>query len=287
MSTKRAPRVGFALNIVPKWRARLDLARMMTRQLSKRFADIRLYPGYLFRNSVLLVTLHGEKFVVLVREDKYKYPGHKDRMWQILISPYKFRSPAAWFPEDEQERYAKDLMAISREVHAVLSRTPTVRRLRWWFVGWDVNQPGARTPAELPWCVDAAERPDTGTRPSTENAAAAPFAHRAIAVTAHTLARHAWMTASIDLSIGGNHILTTGALTGKIGSSQHTFIYEGKSHDAVLKWGRRSFRSIPYDLEIDGSLVETSRVHVSNWWARYWSLAAGLAIGALAYALQR
>jgi hypothetical protein len=95
------------------------------------------------------------------------------------------------------------------------------------------------------------------------------------------------MTTSIDLLIGGNHILTTGALTGMIGSSTQTFIYEGKSHDAVLKWGPRSFRSIPYDVEIDGALVETSRVHVSNWWARYWSLAAGLAIGALAYVLQR
>ena len=287
MSIRRAPRVGFALNIVPKWRARVDLARMLTRQLSKRFAEIRLYPGYLFRNSVLLVTLNGEKFVVLVREDKYKYSGHKDRMWQILISPYKFRSPAVCFPEDEQERYAKDLMAISKEVHAVLFRTPTIRRLRWWFVGWDVNQSGVRTPAELPWRVDPAERPDAESRLSTESAATAPFAHRAILVTARTLARHAWMTASIDVSINANRILTTGALTGITGSSKQTFIYEGKSHDAVLKWGRGSFRSIPYDLEIDGSLIETSRVHVFNWWARYWALAAGLAIGALAYVLQR
>lgn len=114
-------------------------------------------PRVLFRNSVILVTLNGEKFVALVRQDKFKYPGHKDRMWQILISPYKFRSPAMRFPEDEQERYAKDLLAISKEVHAVLIRTPTVRRLRWWFVGWDMNQPGVRTPAELPWHIDCSK----------------------------------------------------------------------------------------------------------------------------------
>lgn len=158
MSIKKAPRVAFGLNIVPKWRARVDLARMMTRQLSKRFGHIPLYPGYLFfNNSALLVTLNGEKFVVLVREDKSKYPGPKDRMWQILISPYKFRSPAVCFPKDEQERYAKDLMVISNEVHTVLSRTPGISRLRWWFVGWDFNQPGVRTPAELPWRMDASE----------------------------------------------------------------------------------------------------------------------------------
>lgn len=100
--------------------------------------------------------------------------------------------------------------------------------------------------------------------------------------------RHkAWMTTSIDVSVDGNHVLTTGALTSISGICQRTFTYEGYSHAALLKWGGRSFRSIPYTLEIDGSLVETSRVHVSNWWARYWPLAAGLAIGALAYVLQR
>lgn len=48
-------------------------------------------------------------------------------------------------------------------------------------------------------------------------------------------------------------ILTTGVLTSSIGSSKQAFTYEGKSHDAVLKWGGRSFRSIPYTLEIDGA----------------------------------
>lgn len=160
--TKKAPRVGFGLEIVPKWRARVDLARMMTRQLSKRFGRIPLYPGYFFRNSVLVVTLNGEKFHLLVRQNKY--PGNPVRMWEIMINPSRFSVLSERFPEDEQERYAKDLKVISNEVHAVLARTPGITRLRWWFVGWDVNQPGVRTPAELPWRVDAPELPDTETR---------------------------------------------------------------------------------------------------------------------------
>jgi hypothetical protein len=163
MNIKRAPRVGFGLQIVPRWRARIDLARMMTRQLSKRFSDVRFYPGWLFPNSALLVTLSGDKFVVLVRKDKYKYPGHRDRMWQIMINPYKFRSPAVHFPQVEQERYAKDLMVISSEVHSVLTRTPGITRLRWWFVGWDVTKPGVRTPKELPWHMDSARESETQT----------------------------------------------------------------------------------------------------------------------------
>jgi hypothetical protein len=69
----------------------------------------------------------------------------------MSITPSKFPVPGNGFPEVEQERYAKDLMVISNEVHAVLTRTPGVTRLRWWFLGWDVSKPGVRTPAELPW----------------------------------------------------------------------------------------------------------------------------------------
>ena len=124
---------------------------------------------------------------------------------------------------------------------------------------------------------------------STESADAIPFQAGAIAVTARTLARHAWNRMSMDVSVNGTHILTTGALKTVSGSYKQTFVYEGQSHQAVLMWGRRSFRFIPYTLEIDRSFVETSRVYVFNWWGRYWPLAAfaaGLALGALVHWLQ-
>ena len=164
MSLTRAPRVGFGLQIEPKWRARVDLARMMTRQLSKRFGYVRLYPGYLFRNSVLVVTFNGDKFHVVVRENKY--PGNAVRMWDIMINPARFPITSERFPEDEQERYAKDLLVISNEIHAVLNRTPGITRLRWWFLGWETNKPGVRTPAELPWHIDT---PELGADVKTQN----------------------------------------------------------------------------------------------------------------------
>jgi len=155
-SIKRAPRVAFGLNIVPKWRARFDLARMMRRQLSERFGHILLHPGIIFKLSVLGLKMNGEGFLVGIRENKY--PGNTARMWEIAINPSRYPVPTKSFPEDEQERYAKDLMLISNEVHAVLARTPGVTRLRWWFVGWDVGNPGVRTPRELPWHVDVPEQ---------------------------------------------------------------------------------------------------------------------------------
>jgi hypothetical protein len=144
MGTKRAPRVAFSLNIVPKWRARIDLARMMSQQLSTRFGHISLHPGYFFRASVLVVNLNLERVLVGVRENRY--PGNTARFWEIAINPSRFPAPAKRFPDDEQERYAKDLLVISEEVHAVLTRTPGVAQLRWWFVGWDVGKPGVRRP---------------------------------------------------------------------------------------------------------------------------------------------
>ena len=107
---------------------------------------------------MLVVTLNGEQFQLLVRQNKY--PGNAVTMWEIMINPSRFSVLSERFPEDEQERYANDLMIISNEVHAVLARTPGITRLRWWFVGWDVNQTGVRTPAELPWRVDAQELAD-------------------------------------------------------------------------------------------------------------------------------
>jgi hypothetical protein len=134
----------------------MDLARMMTRQLSKRFEHVRLYTGWIFfRNSVVEVDLNGEKFIVVIRENKY--PGNPARMWEIMINPYRFPIPGKRFREEEQERYANDLRLISNEVHAVLSRTPGVTRLRWWFFGWDISKPGVRTPAELPWRIEGPE----------------------------------------------------------------------------------------------------------------------------------
>lgn len=78
-------------------------------------------------------------------------------MWEIAINAVRFPAPLKRFPEDQQIKYANDLMVISNEVHAVLTKTVGVTRLRWWFAGWDASKPGVRTPAQLPWRVDASE----------------------------------------------------------------------------------------------------------------------------------
>lgn len=188
--------------------------------------------------------------------------------------------------------YAKRLLTVKNPA-ATLRRIYAVMSLfLWplWLLGYEGGRGGKKHADNhdrwVAWARDYVTK-HSAQSASTESADAMPFAKCAIAITARTLAHHAWMTSSIAVSVDATHILTTGALKTITGSYKQDFIYEGKSHDAVLQWARRSFRSIPYTLEIDGSLIETSRVYVSNWWARYWPLAAGLVIGAVAYVLQR
>jgi len=108
-----------------------------------------------------------------------------------------------------------------------------------------------------------------------------PIERSAIAVTARTLRRRAWMMTSIEVSIRGKEILTTAGINGAGGSLKQLFVYGGRSHDAVLIWRARSVRSIPYTLEIDGCTVEISRAQISHWWARYWPFAATIALAVI------
>lgn len=160
MSIKKAPRVTFSLEIVPKWRSRVELARSMRRQLSKRFRHIcSSHSIDFFRLSGLAVNLNDE--YVLVGIGTYRESRNSMSMWEIAVNPARFPVPSKNFPEHEQKKYAKDLLLVSEEIHAVLIRTPGVAHLRWYFEGWDVRIPGVRTPAELPWRVNDAELDDT------------------------------------------------------------------------------------------------------------------------------
>ena len=80
----------------------------------------------------------------------------------------------------------------------------------------------------------------------------------AISVTARTLRKHAWMATSIEVSVGGHQILTTGELKSVEGLSTQEFLCGGESHQVVLTWDKRSLDSIPYTLEIDGCVAKTA-----------------------------
>lgn len=95
-----------------------------------------------------------------------------------------------------------------------------------------------------------------------------------IEVTSRIVARYAWTTASIEVSVNGRTVLRSGGVMKIAGDSAASFEYAGMSHQATLSWGRASFRSFPFRLEVDGELIADSCVRTSNWWLAYWPVAA-------------
>jgi hypothetical protein len=87
-----------------------------------------------------------------------------------------------------------------------------------------------------------------------------------ISVSAHLVARFAWQTASIDLTVGDDVVLRTGGafkLTGKVVGP---FMVNGVPHEATLECGLARSRSFPYKVTLDGDLVQDGWVGIENWW---------------------
>lgn len=154
-SIQRVPRVGFGLEQQPARRARREIAGMLERHLSKRFGPVRSFRRYFLPVSLLMLNVNGNNFVASIARERLK--GQDDGEWCVAVNPLDYPVPKKNLPEDEERKYARDLMLISDEIQTLLTNTPGVTRLRWFFEGWDVDKPGVRDPAELPWHVDVPE----------------------------------------------------------------------------------------------------------------------------------
>lgn len=99
-----------------------------------------------------------------------------------------------------------------------------------------------------------------------------------VEVTSRIISRYGWTTASIDVAVDGDTVLRTGGVLKIRGSHTAMFDYDGKSHKAVLSWGRGSLRFFPFRLEVDDILVAESRVFIENWWSAWWPMNATLVL---------
>jgi hypothetical protein len=175
--------------------------------------------------------------------------------------------------------YARRLLA-ARNPAAWLRRTYTAQRiLLWplWLLGdkraQRIKQGAANCDAWVAWA-----REYVATHSAQPASGEWPIDRSAIAVTAGMRWRHAWMAASIEVSLAGIPLFTTGELKGAGGTFRHAFTRGGQSHEAVLSWGKSVLCSVPYTLEVDGYLVETSRLRIAKCWARYWPFVAALVL---------
>jgi hypothetical protein len=87
---------------------------------------------------------------------------------------------------------------------------------------------------------------------------------KVVRVQAIYIPRFLWTTASIDVFLDDRCVFRTGGQLKSIGSHSASFSDGGSDHQMELTWGRsRNFR-FPYQLRIDGVLVQESQVQVEN-----------------------
>lgn len=91
-----------------------------------------------------------------------------------------------------------------------------------------------------------------------------------VAITARTIPRWAWNTASIDVAVNGRNILRTGGVFRFTGKHIEHFDFRGSSHVCEIAWGMASLRYFPFSLNIDGLPILKSRVPIQNWWYALW-----------------
>ncbi len=94
----------------------------------------------------------------------------------------------------------------------------------------------------------------------------------AVRVTSRLVSRYAWTTVSIDVWIDGDRVLSSGGALQFTGKHIQSFHFGKATHEAKLTWGTSWLRSFPFKLEIDGALVDESRVVIENWWLGFWPL---------------
>src|SRR6476469_9506635 len=85
-----------------------------------------------------------------------------------------------------------------------------------------------------------------------------------VRVTARYIPRYLWTSASIDVFLGNQCILRTGGQAKLTGRHSGSFKDGDEGHKVELKWGKSLGYRFPYQLRIDGVLIEESIVRVEN-----------------------
>jgi hypothetical protein len=89
--------------------------------------------------------------------------------------------------------------------------------------------------------------------------------NKLVRVEARPVLRFMWTTVSIDVYLDDQCILRTGGKYERNGTYSTSFSFGGSEHRAEVTWGRYRQRHFPYQLRIDGELIDDSQVRVKNF----------------------
>lgn len=84
-------------------------------------------------------------------------------------------------------------------------------------------------------------------------------------VKAKLIPKFLWSTASIDVFLNSECILRTGGKMKISGAVRSEFLHNNSLHQAEVSWGVGGLFQFPYQLSIDGEIVNKSYVTIDNW----------------------
>jgi hypothetical protein len=97
-----------------------------------------------------------------------------------------------------------------------------------------------------------------------------------ICVSARQIARYAWTTASIDVTVDDKVVLRTGGVLAATGRCTGEFEFRGSSHNAEIIWGIGWDPRFPSSYNLMASRLKNLGVPVKNWWFAYWPFLVAL-----------
>jgi hypothetical protein len=109
---------------------------MLVGHLGARFASAgvkRMMPFFCFR-AIKVQVAQGSEFWVMLKRSQYE---NENDQWILFIGPVRNLYP--------------ELRQVCREIHAMLTSTPGITDVFWYFEGSRSQSEAVVTPDELPW----------------------------------------------------------------------------------------------------------------------------------------
>jgi hypothetical protein len=146
MSFDDTPHVCFRADFGPEVDPDRELPQLLERQFRSLFDSARVINTRLFSALTIVLGTADNSFSAVLGKSKYN-----DREWILLVGPQDQPTTSSRLLGHEQAINVSALREICRKIHELLTSTPGLVDIRWYFEGTRRQTAAVATPGELPW----------------------------------------------------------------------------------------------------------------------------------------
>jgi hypothetical protein len=84
--------------------------------------------------------------MVMLKRSRYA-----DDLWVLQVGSLQVRSFLDFLRGRNPTGHSPELMQVCRDIHTMLTSTPGITRVSWYFQSFPSQSAGVATPDELPW----------------------------------------------------------------------------------------------------------------------------------------